>query len=114
MTEPAGAAARVPDLHVFRLGEWSVRQSEGVVCSEDRAVRLEPRVMDVLACLAADSGRVVAKEELLARVWGGAFVEEGVLSQANPQPSQSIGRRRTSTALRADHPQEGVPAPRTR
>jgi DNA-binding winged helix-turn-helix (wHTH) protein len=82
MTEPTEAAARVPALGVFRLGEWSVRQSEGVVSSKDRSVRLEPRVMDVLVCLAADSGRVVAKEELLARVWGGAFVEEGALSQA--------------------------------
>jgi TolB-like protein/Flp pilus assembly protein TadD len=38
--------------------------------------------MDVLACLAGDSRKVVAKEDLLTAVWGGAFVEEGALSQA--------------------------------
>ncbi|HEY4564380.1 MAG TPA: winged helix-turn-helix domain-containing protein, partial [Thermoanaerobaculia bacterium] len=79
MSEPADVTTRVPVLGVFRLGVWSVRQAEGVLCSEDRSVRLEPRVMDVLACLATDPGRVVTKEELLAAVWGGAFVEEGAL-----------------------------------
>jgi TolB-like protein/Tfp pilus assembly protein PilF len=38
--------------------------------------------MDLLICLAAEPGKVVDKESLLAAVWGGAFVEEGVLSQA--------------------------------
>jgi TolB-like protein/Flp pilus assembly protein TadD len=38
--------------------------------------------MDVLVCLAAEPGRVVGKEALLEAVWGGGFVEEGVLSQA--------------------------------
>lgn len=47
--------------------------------------------MDVLACLAGDSGRVIAKEELLAAVWGGAFVEEGVLSQAIHSLRKALG-----------------------
>lgn len=82
MSEPAESASRVPELGTFRLGEWSVRQAEGVLCSADRSVRLEPRVMDVLACLTSEPGRVVTKEELLIAVWGGAYVEEGALSQA--------------------------------
>ena len=91
MSEPAEFMTRVPELGVFRFGEWTVRQSEGVLCSADRSVRLEPRVMDVLACLAADPGRVVTKEELLAEVWGGAFVEEGVLSQAIHSLRKALG-----------------------
>lgn len=47
--------------------------------------------MDVLACLAADPGRVVTKEELLAAVWGGAFVEEGALSQAIHSLRKALG-----------------------
>lgn len=91
MSEPAEPTPHVPELGVFRLGEWSVRQAEGVLYSEDRSVRLEPRVMDVLACLAGEAGRVVAKEELLAAVWGGAFVEEGVLSQAIHNLRKALG-----------------------
>lgn len=91
MSEPADAATRVPQTRAFRLGEWSVRQAEGVLCSQDRSVRLEPRVMDVLLCLAADSGKVVTKEELLVLVWGGAFVEEGVLPQAIHSLRKALG-----------------------
>jgi DNA-binding winged helix-turn-helix (wHTH) protein/TolB-like protein/Flp pilus assembly protein TadD len=91
MNELAEATPHVPELGVFRLGEWSVRQAEGVLLSEDRSVRLEPRVMDVLACLAGDSGRVIAKEELLTAVWGGAFVEEGALSQAIHSLRKALG-----------------------
>jgi len=64
------------------MGEWEVNQAEDTLCLGDRSVRLEPRVMDVLVYLAAEPGRVVPKEELLKAVWGGAFVEEGALSQA--------------------------------
>jgi adenylate cyclase len=91
MSEPTQATTRVPELGAFRLGEWSVRQAEGVLCSEGRLVRLEPRVMDVLACLAADPRRVVSKEELLAAVWGGAFVEEGALPQAVHSLRKALG-----------------------
>jgi len=91
MSEPADVTTRVPELGVFRLGEWSVRQAEGVLCSEDRSVRLEPRVMDVLACLATDPGKVVTKEELLAAVWDGAFVEEGALPQAIHSLRKALG-----------------------
>jgi DNA-binding winged helix-turn-helix (wHTH) protein/TolB-like protein/tetratricopeptide (TPR) repeat protein len=72
----------IPDLGQFCIGEWSVHQSEGTLRTNGRSVRLEPRVMDVLIYLAAHSERVVPKEELMAAVWGGAFVEEGALSQA--------------------------------
>jgi DNA-binding winged helix-turn-helix (wHTH) protein/TolB-like protein/Tfp pilus assembly protein PilF len=91
MSEPAESTIRVPELGRLRLGEWSVRQAEGVLCSEDRSVRLEPRVMDVLACLAGEPGRVVTKEELLTAVWDGAFVEEGALSQAIHSLRKALG-----------------------
>ncbi|MFL6258360.1 MAG: winged helix-turn-helix domain-containing tetratricopeptide repeat protein [Thermoanaerobaculia bacterium] len=72
----------IPDLGQFCIGEWSVHQSEGTLRTNGRSVRLEPRVMDVLIYLAAHSERVVPKEELMAAVWSGAFVEEGALAQA--------------------------------
>ena len=81
MSQPAETAPRVPDLGRFRLGEWEVHQAENALCSEGRTLRLEPRMMDVLVSLAAEPGKVVSKEALLAAVWGGAFVEEGALTQ---------------------------------
>lgn len=91
MNEQQESAARVPELGDFRLGNWSVCQSEGTLCADGQSVRLEPRVMDVLASLAAESGRVVSKEELLEIVWGGSFVEEGALSQAIHSLRKALG-----------------------
>jgi TolB-like protein/DNA-binding winged helix-turn-helix (wHTH) protein/cytochrome c-type biogenesis protein CcmH/NrfG len=85
-------AAQPPALPArFRVGEWSVNRAEGSLCSAHGSVRLEPRVMDVLAYLAARPGKVVAKEELLEAVWGGAFVEEGALSQAVHSLRKAVG-----------------------
>jgi hypothetical protein len=47
--------------------------------------------MDVLVYLAAEPGRVIPKEELLEAVWGGAFVEEGALSQAIHSLRKALG-----------------------
>jgi Tol biopolymer transport system component/DNA-binding winged helix-turn-helix (wHTH) protein len=44
------------------------------VSGPDGDVRLEPRVMALLCHLAAAQGRPVTHEELVAAVWGGAFV----------------------------------------
>lgn len=75
----------------FRLGPWEVRRDEGLLSDGDRAVRLEPRVMDVLVHLAANPDRVVSKEELLTVVWDGAFVEEGALAQAIHSLRKALG-----------------------
>jgi DNA-binding winged helix-turn-helix (wHTH) protein len=46
------------------------------------AVRLEPKMMDVLVLLARDSGQVVTKAELEAAVWPGVFISDSVLTRA--------------------------------
>lgn len=91
MSQPRESAARVPDLGRFRVGDWTVHQAENTLCWEERSVRLEPRVMDVLVCLAEEPGRVVPKEEILAAVWSGAFVEEGALSQVIHTLRKTLG-----------------------
>lgn len=91
MSAPSEPSAQVPELGEFQLGPWTVLQVEGTLCSEGRSIRLEPRVMDVLAYLAAHPERVVSKEELIAAVWGGAFIEEGALSQAVHSLRKALG-----------------------
>jgi TolB-like protein/DNA-binding winged helix-turn-helix (wHTH) protein/Flp pilus assembly protein TadD len=90
MSQPR-ESRRVPHLGGFRLDGWSVHQDEGTLCCAGHVVRLEPRVMDVLVYLAAEPGAVVSKEELLAAVWGGAFVEEGALAQAIHSLRKALG-----------------------
>jgi DNA-binding winged helix-turn-helix (wHTH) protein len=44
--------------------------------------RVEPRVMQVLICLHGADGRVVAREDLLKRCWGGCVVSEDAIQRA--------------------------------
>jgi len=91
MSQPQEPAILKPEPDRLLLGEWEVRRNEGILSSEGRSIRLEPRVMDVLVHLAANPGKVVSKEELLEVVWCGAFVEEGALPQAIHSLRKALG-----------------------
>ena len=54
----------------FRIGPWRVSPLTGEIESSDRAVHLEPKVMEVLVVLAENAGSVVLRDELLERIWG--------------------------------------------
>ncbi|HEY7574034.1 MAG TPA: winged helix-turn-helix domain-containing protein, partial [Thermoanaerobaculia bacterium] len=66
----------------FRIVDHLVRPSLNRVSTPTQTVTLEPKVMRVLARLAAQPGAVVTKEELFRDVWDGAYVTEDVLTRA--------------------------------
>jgi DNA-binding response OmpR family regulator len=49
----------------FRIGPWLVQPSLNTVSQNGASTRLEPKVMEVLVCLAEHTGEVVPKETLL-------------------------------------------------
>jgi Tol biopolymer transport system component/DNA-binding winged helix-turn-helix (wHTH) protein len=55
------------------------------------AVHVEPRVLEVLAHLIDQRGRLVEKRALLAAVWGDTAVSEGALTRAVAQLRKAIG-----------------------
>lgn len=65
---------------VFRFGEFTLEVEERRLLRGAEPVRLAPKAYDVLVALVRRQGRLVTKEELLARVWPEAFVEEGILT----------------------------------
>ena len=65
----------------FRIGEWQVHPTMNRIVSDDRSVVLEPKVMDVLVCLARRGGSTVTKEQFMTEVWGGTVVTDDVLSR---------------------------------
>lgn len=65
---------------VFRFGEFILDVGERRLLRGTEPVRLSPKAHDVLVALVREHGRLVTKEELLARVWPEAFVEEGILT----------------------------------
>jgi TolB-like protein/DNA-binding winged helix-turn-helix (wHTH) protein len=64
----------------FKLGPWVVRPTLNSVSLNGHSVRLEPKAMAVLVCLAQAGGNVVSKENLIAHVWD-TFVGDDVLTR---------------------------------
>jgi len=69
----------------FVLANWEVRPRHGTLLRRGQGasepVRIEPRVMAVLSCLARHVGEVVTREEFSAEVWGGRVVSDEALSR---------------------------------
>jgi len=66
----------------FRIGPWLVQPSLNTVSQNGASTRLEPKVMEVLVCLAEHTGEVVPKETLLQTVWPNTFVTDDVLKRS--------------------------------
>ena len=65
----------------FRLGPWEVRPKLGTLTGPGDELRLEPKVMGVLVCLAQQAGEVVTRDQFVAAVWDGRIVSDEVLSR---------------------------------
>ena len=63
----------------FQLGPWLVRPSLNSISRNGNHLRLEPKAMEVLVCLAQSGGNVVSKEKLIGEVWSDTFVSDDAL-----------------------------------
>src|SRR5690349_1811565 len=78
-----------PSLHVVTPNEgmepslcgWRVQPALNRVTKDGAEVRLEPRVMQVLACLLAADGEPVTRDALMQQVWGHEYVTEDALNR---------------------------------
>jgi adenylate cyclase len=90
----------------FRMGEWLVEPDLNRIRNSNRTVNMEPKVLEVLICLAGHAGQVLSKTQILHTVWPGTYVSEGILSYAiselrrafgddakNPQIIETISRK---------------------
>lgn len=66
----------------FRLGPWRVEPGLNRISCNGSSLRLEPKVMEVLVCLAHRAGEPLSKEQLLQAVWPGTFVSDDVLTRS--------------------------------
>jgi DNA-binding winged helix-turn-helix (wHTH) protein len=65
---------------LFEFGPFRLDAAEKVLLRENEVVPLTPKAFDLLVTLIENSGHVVAKDELMKRVWPDTFVEEANLS----------------------------------
>jgi len=66
----------------FRIAAWLIQPRLNTVSNNGTTVRLEPKVMEVLVCLAQHPGEPVSKEDLLQAVWPDTFVTDDVLKRS--------------------------------
>jgi DNA-binding winged helix-turn-helix (wHTH) protein/TolB-like protein len=69
------------DNHSYEFGRFRLKVAERVLLREGELVPLTPKVFDILVTLIENGGQVVAKDDLMKRVWPNTFVEEGNLTQ---------------------------------
>jgi len=72
----------LPPGRFFVIDDVVADPERNLLLRDGELVKLEPRVMALLVYLAANSGRLVGKDELLARVWGGAHVVDEAVQRA--------------------------------
>jgi DNA-binding response OmpR family regulator len=61
---------------VLRAGELEVRPADHLALARGQALSLSVRELELLAALARSQGRVVARDELYASVWGAPLREQ--------------------------------------
>src|SRR5262245_43551703 len=75
----------------FRLGPHRVSPSVNRVVTPAGAVQLEPKIMQVLVCLAEAAGSTVSKQKLFDEVWEGVHVTEDALTRAIGELRRALG-----------------------
>ena len=66
----------------YRFEEFEIDLGSFRLFKGRRAISIEPKALNLLIFLVENRGRLVRKRELIAAVWGDAFVTEHVLSRA--------------------------------
>ena len=63
-----------------QFGPFLIDPTQRALLRDGQSVPLTPKAFDVLAALIEEPGRLVSKDELLAKVWPDTFVEESNLA----------------------------------
>lgn len=89
---------------MFQFAGLELDTDRRVLSRDGQEVQVQPQVFDVLALLAANSDRMLSKEELLDTVWGDRFVSESALSSRIKTARQAVGDNgRDQNVIRTVH-----------
>lgn len=82
MTQQSDGTGRDFSREDFCVGGRTVRPRLGRIVFRGETVQVQPKIMELLVCLARHRGEVVTRAELIAEVWGGAHVTEHAIARA--------------------------------
>ncbi|RPH98595.1 MAG: hypothetical protein EHM68_03860 [Lysobacterales bacterium] len=104
MTNPPVPAD--PEKEYF-VGDYLVRPQRGCIEREGRVIRVKPKTMAVLQCLARAGGEVVARDKLFDTVWGRAVVSDAALTQCIVELRSAFGDTARESAVIETVPRVG-------
>ncbi len=87
------AASAATNRH-YRFGEFQIDVKNRVLARGSETVPLTPKTFDLLLLLVENSGSLLKKDELIERIWDGAFVEDGNLARTVSFLRKALGERR--------------------
>src|SRR5260370_14886529 len=93
--------------HLYEFDRFRLDPHEGVLLSEGRRVRVEPKDLEILLVLVENHGHTVGKEELFERIWPGTFVEEGNLARHISVLRQVLGQAQSGAQYIETIPKRG-------
>lgn len=76
-----GGEIHLADEPAFRIGGMEFHPSTREAYVADQRIILEPRVLQVLTLLARSKGRIVSRDELIARCWAGRSVGDDAINR---------------------------------
>lgn len=76
---------------MFKIGDWTIEPAANRLFREDQEIRLEPKVMRVLICLAERRGEVVSRHDLEAHVWAGMIVTDDAVTNTVIKLRRALG-----------------------
>jgi DNA-binding winged helix-turn-helix (wHTH) protein/TolB-like protein len=83
------ATVNLPPL-TFTFGPYRLDHETGQLHHGDRVVSLQPRPLAVLRALLEAGGSLVTKEDLVDRVWDGAFIEDSNITKCVAEIRQAL------------------------
>ncbi|HEX5163240.1 MAG TPA: transcriptional regulator, partial [Steroidobacteraceae bacterium] len=91
----------------FLIGECRIEPLENRIERGATRVHVEPRVMDVLVCLAERAGEVVSRDTLNQRVWANIVVTDQAVTNCISELRHHLGDDRSTNRIIETIPKRG-------
>ena len=91
----------------FRLGDWQVYPLRNLLVGSQGEVHIEPKVMQVLDCLASKPGEVFERGELINNLWDGRALSDEPLTRCIAALRHALGDSPTSPKYIQTIPKSG-------
>ncbi len=91
----------------FRVGECLIDSRQNLIVRGGNDTRVEPRVMDVLVCLASRAGEVVSRETLNEQVWRDVVVTDQAVTNCISELRHHLGDARGANRIIETIPKRG-------